>query len=120
MDTQERSLEAASHLSADLNNSPNELSANEPRRIVMDTVMNSQHAINDGQRNINGALCYVDWHVIEAFEALRDALANNNVLSQQDLELINEPFDKAYYTSERVAEIDPPGCGSNFAKKPTS
>jgi len=112
MDTQERSLEAASHLSADLNNSPNELSATRPRRIVMD----SQHAINDGQTNINGALCYVDWHIIEAFEALRDALANSNVLSQQDLDLINEPFDKAYYTSGKVAEIIPPGCGSNFPK----
>lgn len=117
MDTQERSLEAASHLSADLNNSPNELSATRPRRIVMDTVMDSQHAINEGQRDINGALCYVDWHVIEAFEALRDALANRNLLSQRELELINEPFDKAYYTSERVAEIIPPGCGSNFPKQ---
>ena len=76
-----------------------------------------QQAINDGQRNINGALCYVDWQIIEAFEALRNALANSNVLSQQDLELINEPFDKAYYTSERVAEIIPPGCGSTFPKQ---
>ena len=116
MDTQERSLEAASHLGADLNNSPNELSANGPRRTVMDTVINSQHDINEGQRNINGGLCYVDWQVIEAFEALRDALAANNVLSQQDLDQINEPFDKAYYTSEKVAEIIPPGCGSNFPK----
>jgi hypothetical protein len=116
MDTQERSLEAASHLSADLNNSPNELSANGPRRIAMDTVMDSQHGINDGQRNINGALCYVDWHVIEAFKALRDALAYSNVLSQQALDQINKPFNKAYYTSERVAEIIPPGCGSNFPK----
>ena len=79
--------------------------------------MYTQHEINEGQQNINGALCYVDWHVIEAFEALRDALAANNVLSQQDLELINEAFDKAYYTSEKVAEIIPPGCGSNFPKQ---
>ena len=112
MDTQERSLEAASHSSADLNNSPNEQSATRPRRIVMYT----QQEINEGQKNINGALCYVDWHIIEAFEALRDALANSNVLSQQDLDLINEPFDKAYYTSEKVAEIIPPGCGSTFPK----
>ena len=128
MDTQERSLEAAFHSSADLNNSPNELSANRPRRTEMDTVMDTQErarnaqqqAINEGQRNINGGLCYVDWQVIEAFEALRDVLANKNVLSQPDLDLINEAFDKAYYTSAKVAEIVPPGCGSDFPKKPIS
>jgi hypothetical protein len=94
----------------------------------MDTVMDTQErarnaqqqAINEGQRNINGGLCYVDWQVIEAFEALRDVLANKNVLSQPDLDLINEAFDKAYYTSAKVAEIVPPGCGSDFPKKPIS
>ena len=80
--------------------------------------MYTQKQINAGQRKINGALCYVDWQVIEAFEALRDVLANKNVLSQQDLDLINEAFDKAYYTSGKVAEIVPPGCGSNFPTKP--
>ena len=79
-----------------------------------------QQAINEGQRDINGALCYVDWQIIEAFEALRNALANSNVLSPQDLALINAAFDEAYYTSGKVAEIIPPGCGTDFPKKPTS
>lgn len=77
----------------------------------MDT---QQKKINEGQRQINGALCYVDWYVIEAFEALIDALVDKNVLSQQELGLVNEAFQKAYYISPKVAEIDPPGCARKF------
>ncbi len=76
--------------------------------------MSTQQEINEGQRNINGALCYVDWHILEALEALINALSRRNVLSRQELEQINEEFQKAYETSPKVAEIDPPGCGTNF------
>ncbi|HEX5886144.1 MAG TPA: hypothetical protein VFY67_16500 [Pyrinomonadaceae bacterium] len=73
-----------------------------------------QEAINDGQRKINGALCYVDWHVIEALDALIKALTNKNILCRQDLEKISKPFKEAYYTSGKVAGIEPPGCNPNF------
>ncbi len=72
--------------------------------------MATQQEINDGQREINGALCYVDWNVIETLEALIDALKSKKVLSPEDLEKIYKPFKKAYYMSPKVAGIEPPGC----------
>lgn len=72
--------------------------------------MATQEEINVGQREINGALCYVDWNVIETLEALIKALTNRKVLSREDLEEIYKPFKKAYYMSPKVAGIDPPGC----------
>lgn len=76
--------------------------------------MYTQDEINDGQRQINGALCYVDWYVIEAFEALLKALAKRQVLSRKELEEINGIFQKAYDVSPKVAEIVPPGCARKF------
>jgi hypothetical protein len=73
-----------------------------------------QEAINEGQRKINGALCYVDWQVIEALEALTKVLLKKGVLSRQDLEEANKALKKAYYTSPKVAGIEPPGCNPNF------
>ena len=73
-----------------------------------------QEAINEGQRKINGALVYVDGHVIEALDALIKALANKNILCRQDLDKISKPFKEAYYTSKKVAGIEPPGCNPNF------
>jgi hypothetical protein len=73
-----------------------------------------QKAINEGQREINGALCYVDWHVIEALKALYKALESAGVLNRAQLQDVYKELKLAYEVSEHVADIDPPGCGTNF------
>lgn len=78
--------------------------------------MSKQKKINEGQRDINGALCYVDWHVIKALKELTDELQRK--LPQLDLDEVRKEIDKAYYTSKRVADIDPPGCGTDFEVEP--
>jgi hypothetical protein len=77
----------------------------------------AQKKTNEGQRDINGALCYVDWHSIKATKALTKALLNANVLTEKQLEEVKKELKRAYYTSEKVASIDPPGCGGNFPKE---
>ena len=76
-----------------------------------------QKEFNEGQRKINGALCYVDWHVIYSIHALLKALEDAGVLTKAQLKKARKELELAHYTSERVAEIDPPGCGTNFPKK---
>jgi len=76
-----------------------------------------QKKINEGQREINGALCYVDWHAIKAMKALTKALKSAGVLTDTQLSEVKKELGLAYYTSENVASIDPPGCGTNFLKK---
>ena len=80
-----------------------------------DKISSKQKEINKGQRDINGALCYVDWHVIKALKALTDELAK---LPQLDLSKVRDELHKAYYASGKVADIDPPGCGVNFQQEP--
>ena len=77
----------------------------------------AQQKINEGQRDINGALCYVDWHEIKALKALVVALQKAGVLTDAQLSEVKKELKRAYYTSERVASIDPPGCGGNFEKE---
>ena len=84
-------------------------------RIVVkeqDKISSKQKAINKGQRDINGALCYVDWHAIKALKLLADELAKK--VPNLDLTEVRKEIGKAYYTSEKVADIDPPGCGGKF------
>ena len=77
----------------------------------------AQQKFNEGQREINGALCYVDWHSIKAMKALTKALQKAGVLTEKQMEEVKKELSRAYYTSERVASIDPPGCGGNFPKE---
>ena len=88
------------------------------RIIIKDEDMTSskQKKINKGQRDINGALCYVDWHVIKALKALTDELTKK--LPQLDLSDVRKELHKAYYASGKVADIDPPGCGDDFEQEP--
>jgi hypothetical protein len=81
-----------------------------------DKISSKQKAINKGQREINGALCYVDWHVIKALYNLVNVMAEK--LPQLDLTQVRKELRKAYYASERVADIDPPGCGDDFEQPP--
>jgi hypothetical protein len=39
------------------------------------------------------------------------------VLTDAQLQDVKTELKRAYYTSERVASIDPPGCGVNFEKE---
>ena len=73
-----------------------------------------QNKINDGQRKINGALCYVDWHVIYSIKALVKALEDAGVLTDAQLSKAKKEIDEAHYRSARVASIDPPGCDPNL------
>jgi hypothetical protein len=75
-----------------------------------------EHVVNKGQRDINGALCYVDWHVIHALKTLVDEVAK--ALPQLELDELRKELGKAYYTSERVADIKAPGCGTDFEVAP--
>jgi hypothetical protein len=77
----------------------------------------TQPEINEGQKNINGGLCYVDWHVIYTIDKLMKALIDHKVLTDEQLSEAFALRNRAYYTSTRVAEIDPPGCGQNFPKE---
>ena len=70
-----------------------------------------QQAVNYGQRQINGALCYVDWHVIKTLKVLSKALEDAGVLTSSQLEEVLNELDPAYQASARVPDIDPPGCG---------
>jgi len=81
-----------------------------------DKISPKQKRINKGQRDINGALCYVDWHVIKALYVLLEGLAPQ--LPQFDLSDVRKELKKAYYASEKVADIDPPGCGTDFKQGP--
>jgi len=69
-----------------------------------------QNKINKGQRKINGALCYVDWHVIYSIKELIKALEDGGVLTEAKLKKAKKEAHLAHYKSERVAAIDPPGC----------
>lgn len=77
-----------------------------------DNISSEQREINKGQQDINGALCFVDWHVIKALHDLVEGLAVQ--LPQLDLSTIREKLRVAYYTSKKVADIDPPGCGTSY------
>lgn len=81
-----------------------------------DKISPKQKRINKGQRDINGALCYVDWHVIKALYELLEGLAPQ--LPQLDLADARKELKKAYYASKKVADIDPPGCGNDFEQGP--
>ena len=81
-----------------------------------DQISSEQRDINKGQQDINGALCYVDWHVIRVLQDLVEKLAVQ--LPQLDLSKVRDNLRVAYYTSKKVADIDPPGCGTNYTLPP--
>jgi hypothetical protein len=70
----------------------------------------SQQAINRGQRQINFALTVVDEKLAKALGALRDAIAQTPGLGRADFDLVDEAIADVYNTSNKVADIKPPGC----------
>ena len=81
---------------------------------AQDKIGSKQKKFNEGQTKINGALCFVDWHVIYAIKALVKALEDADVLTDAQLSKVKKELDRAHYTSEKVAAIDPPGCDPNL------
>jgi hypothetical protein len=70
----------------------------------------SQQAINRGQRQINFALTVVDEKLAKALAALRDAIAATPGMARIDFEVVDEAITDVYNTSNKVADIKPPGC----------
>lgn len=78
-----------------------------------------QKSINDGQRQINGQLCRVDWMLVEILKLLRVEVAKLPAGAVKlEFDKIDKMLTKAYYTSAAVAEIIPPGCEPRFVADP--
>ena len=78
----------------------------------------TQTQINDGQKQINGALCIVDWKIIEALKTLTDALAATPGVNRVNLDQVNAALADAFRSSAAVAEIVPPGCEPSLQVDP--
>ena len=72
--------------------------------------MATQQEINDGQRNINGELCRVDWRIIEALRAVKAVLAACPGCAGVSLTALDSAIKAADSVSDKVADIKPPGC----------
>jgi len=64
-------------------------------------------AFLQGQRDINGRFCQVDWEVLQAIIALKDALQDTLKI---DLSSVNAAIEKAKASSSVIPGVDPPGC----------
>jgi aspartate ammonia-lyase len=74
----------------------------------------SQSAINAGQRKINYALTVVDEKLIEAIEALRDAIKALPATHSINLVEVNQAISEVIGFSQQVAGIKPPGCDPDW------
>jgi hypothetical protein len=72
--------------------------------------MDTQEAINEGQKKINGQLCYVDRTIVETIKLLRLAIANSPVFGKIDFDKVDRSLMHAYESSAAVASVKPPGC----------
>lgn len=82
------------------------------------TINAEQQRADEGQRQINGQLCRVDWMLIETLRLLRVELAHVPGIPRLDFERIDAMLKRAYYTMAAVAEIKPPGCEPQFVADP--
>jgi hypothetical protein len=64
----------------------------------------------DGQTRINGALCRVDWRLLEALREVKAALAACAGCAEADLTALTNAINAAAEISATVADIKPPGC----------
>ena len=79
----------------------------------------AQKGINNGQKQINGQLCRVDWMLVEILRLLRVEVAKLPTSAVKlEFDKIDKMLTKAYYTSAGVAEIIPPGCEPQFIADP--
>lgn len=73
-----------------------------------------QPAINEGQRTINYALTVVDKKIAAALQAFKTAIAATPGCGQIDFRAVDEAIADVYKTSNRVADIKPPGCAPTW------
>lgn len=66
---------------------------------------NVQKSLN-GQKNINGMLCQVDWMLIEALKRVATALEQRG----DNVAALKELLTHTDQLSAKVANEDPPGC----------
>lgn len=72
--------------------------------------MPTQEEINDGQQQINGELCRVDWRLTEALREVLAVLTASPGCAGVNLSPLSTAIDNAKAISAKVAEIKPPGC----------
>lgn len=79
--------------------------------------MYTQEEINYGQRRINYELCEVDLKIIDALNAIVEALKaagaappSSPGLKRMDVNKIEKAISEAAEISGKVADIKPPGC----------
>jgi hypothetical protein len=72
-----------------------------------------------GQRQINGKLCQVDWRLLEAIRELRNAVgaisaqlakSADESLSEVETSPLDLAIDRVWEFNQAVAGVDPPGC----------
>ena len=78
----------------------------------IDAAMAAQALSNEGQKKINGQLCYVDQVIIDTIKLLKLAIANSPQFSSNRINFdeVDKKLQHAYDSSIRVASVKPPGC----------
>lgn len=74
----------------------------------------NQSQFNDGQRLINGQLCYVVMTLVETLRLIRLKMAKFEPGAEQDFEEIDRLLKRAYYACGQVSSIKPPGCDPEY------
>ncbi|HEU4766731.1 MAG TPA: hypothetical protein VFS77_05130 [Pyrinomonadaceae bacterium] len=76
-----------------------------------DAAIALQNQTNEGQKKINGQLCYVDRLIIETIKLLKIAIASSPQFSNRiNFDEIDRKLRHAYDSSAAVASVKPPGC----------
>jgi hypothetical protein len=79
-----------------------------------DPTLYNANEINAGQRKINYALTVADRKLVDVLVAVKDALSGPPGQLQQHVPRIEAAIDEASRIIEKVAEIRPPGCDTNW------
>jgi hypothetical protein len=74
----------------------------------------SAEAVAAGQRKINYALTVVDKRLIDVLVAIKTALKEPPGQIQQHVPRIEAAIDEASRIIDKVAEIRPPGCDTDW------
>jgi hypothetical protein len=64
-------------------------------------------AFLQGQQEINGRFCQVDWEVLQAIIELKNAVG---AVLKIDLNSVNAAIEKAEASSSLIPGVFPPGC----------
>lgn len=82
--------------------------------------MEYTNQIYEGQRKINGALCRVDWKLIQALRVIQKIVSDLRPhVAPELLDKLERAITDADRLSATVAEIKPPGCEPEEREDPT-